>query len=56
MHVFSGDVELDNADDYLITEMMAWRRWLDNVEDANHEEAWIRSIDEAIESYLNATH
>ena len=56
MNAFARDVELDDADDYLITEMMAFRRWLDNVDDTGREEAWIRAIDEAIESYLNATH
>ena len=52
MIVLRGQWELDDVDDYLITEMMAWRRWLENVEDEGREEAWIRSIDEAIEAYL----
>ena len=47
--------ELDDADDYLITELMAFRRWLDNVEDTGREEGWIRSIDEAIIAYLNTS-
>ncbi len=56
MNVYQRDTELDDADDYRITEMMAFRRWLDAIDDAGREEAWIRSIDEAIEGYLNATH
>ncbi len=56
LNVYQRDTELDDADDYLITEMLAFRRWLDAIDDTGREEAWIRSIDEAIESYLNATH
>ena len=47
--------ELDDADDYLIIEMMAFRRWLDDIEDTGREEGWIRSIDEAIIAYLNTS-
>jgi hypothetical protein len=56
MKAYQRDIELDDADDYLITEMMAFRRWLDAIDDAGREEAWIQAIDEAIECYLNATH